>query len=133
DELVGHYRSTIAERAARPKPSVLDGARSFVTLAFADELAAEPELLKAYGERFGAADDATLAIYAPGWSAEELGERLRPALELAGLDGDDSPDLLAVAAGGGAGEEVALASSVHALFSRREPAAFARLPRADRA
>jgi glycosyltransferase involved in cell wall biosynthesis len=131
DDVVEQYDEVRAERAARPRQAALGGARRFAALAFAEELAAEPELLRGYGERFGAADDATLVIYAPGWSEEELGARLAPALELAGLDGEDGADLLAVAVDDPVAAEPALASGVSALFSRRQAAAFAGLPRVE--
>jgi hypothetical protein len=43
-------------------PVFLANALSFRTLAFAPELVARPELLRAYGECFTGADDATLII-----------------------------------------------------------------------
>jgi hypothetical protein len=71
--------------------------RGFATVAVADEVVADPSLLAAYAERFGADDDATLVIYADHGDAGELGERLAPALAEAGLAGDESPDMLALA------------------------------------
>jgi GT2 family glycosyltransferase/glycosyltransferase involved in cell wall biosynthesis len=134
DELVAHYRGVIAERAERPRPSDLEGARSFAALALADELVAAPELLREYGRRFSGDDDATLVIYAAGWSEADIAAKLGPVLETAGLDGDDSPDLLAIQGDGTAAHEGRLADGVHVLFSSREPALpFARLKRLDEA
>jgi glycosyltransferase involved in cell wall biosynthesis len=71
--------------------------RAFTTVALADEVVADPALLAAYGAVFGPGDDATLVIYAPDADAAELGERLGAALAEASLEGDDSPDMLALA------------------------------------
>lgn len=69
------------------------GPRHFVCLAYADELAADPDLLAAYGRAFGTRADATLliALRADGgdWPA------LSAAVETAGL-AESGPDLLAV-------------------------------------
>src|SRR5437763_1542271 len=52
--------------------------RSFVALAFADELLEHPELLADYGRAFGADDDATLAILAPGADGAQVAAALGP-------------------------------------------------------
>jgi FkbM family methyltransferase len=58
--------------------------RSFITLAWADELTANLELLSAYASVFGPRDDATLLI---------AGEGAVPLLTDLGLEGPDSPDI----------------------------------------
>ncbi len=76
----------------------------------------------------GAADDVSLVIYSPGADPGELEPRLLEAVSAAGLDQDDSADLLAMPLGAAADERL-LAAAVHALLSEREPAwAFAALP-----
>ena len=54
-------------------------------------------------------------IHAPGWSDAQVAERLVPALAV--LDGPAAPDAMALTA---ALDERALASSVHAVLTRRE-------------
>ena len=101
-------------------PPRLEGARSFAALAFADELAAAPEMLTAYGRCFTGADDATLVVAGEDFAA------LASALAAAGLDGEDGPDLLAVE------PSDALAAAVKAVYSRRPQAgALATVPRVD--
>jgi predicted O-methyltransferase YrrM len=90
-----------------------------VVLAFAEELALEPELLGEYGRRFSAADDATLVILGAGDSADEVAAALEPALAAAGLDGEAGPDLLAVPLTGDPRVEVYLRRRAHALLSSR--------------
>ncbi|HEY2600506.1 MAG TPA: glycosyltransferase [Thermoleophilaceae bacterium] len=97
----------------------LEGARGFVALAFGDELLASSELLAAWVGEFSGSDDATLAIYANGTPADELANRLASVLAAAGLDGDSGADLLLVQ--GGDGSEAAIAGSVDAVFTRRDP------------
>jgi hypothetical protein len=93
-------RALLAEAlAARPRrlpADPLTGARAFVTLAFAEELIAHPELLAAYGRTFDDQADATLAIDAstlvPATAERALGE----LVEQLGLDDDGTAHLLAV-------------------------------------
>src|SRR5262245_57135991 len=97
--------------------------RSFVVLAFADELLGNPELLAEYGRTFGADDDATLAIFAPDGDASEIAEAL-------GEQADVDADLLLLAVPADQDEEVAAA--VDCLYSRRLPTgAFRSLIRVD--
>ena len=78
DPLDPDLRSALQAVRQRPAPAPLPGAREFAVLAFADELVERPELLAAYGERFGGADDATLVIYAPGWDERAWPASCRP-------------------------------------------------------
>jgi hypothetical protein len=113
----------------RPPLAALDGARTFVGLAFADELVADPGLLAAWAEAFTGDDDATLAIYAPDGDLGAVHEALTGALERAGLAADDDRDLAAIVAPATAELEAALARNVHALCSRRSgPRGFGGLP-----
>jgi glycosyltransferase involved in cell wall biosynthesis len=122
--------TTSAPATAPAKPRI-DGARAFVTLADAAELAAQPELLAAYARTFTADDDATLVIRL-GSDPAEL-ERLAVAVADAGLEADDAADLLAVPGEGpGALSLAALAPSVDAVLSAALPEGpLAALPCAD--
>jgi hypothetical protein len=95
--------------------------RRFAAVAFADEVIADPELLRTWAEVFSAEDDATLVIHAPIGVANGLAE----AVAAAALS-DDGPDLLAVDA---LPETFAAATVV---FSRRTPSgSLAAAPRFD--
>ena len=86
-----------ARAALRPAPlGELNGARAFVGLAWADELALDPALLAAWADAFGADDDATLVIYAPGSDEGAVIDALAPALAAAGIGDDDERDLALV-------------------------------------
>ena len=118
------------DRGAARRACEIHDARTVGVLAFGDELAERPELLRAYGERFGPGDDVTLVIYSPGADAAQLEAGLIAAAAAAGLDGEDTADLLALPLGRAVNDESLLAASVDALLSGGEPAsAFAELPR----
>jgi len=110
-DLAGAERAAALERAAAR--AGLEDARRVAILAFADELIADPALLRAYGSVVSGADDATLVIVTADPDA------LVAAVGAAGLDGGDAADLLAV--------ETAPAG-VDAMLSRREQGG---LPRYD--
>ncbi len=97
----------------------IEGAGSFVALAFADELLASPDLLAAWGRAFDGSDDATLAIYTGDTPPEQIVAGLEQAVAEAGLDGDNAPDLVVVQ--GGSGVDVAVAGSTDAVLTSREP------------
>jgi glycosyltransferase involved in cell wall biosynthesis len=97
----------------------LDGARGHAVLSFADELVTDPSLLAAWSGTFTGADDITLVIYAPGWSAEDAGARLGAAVEAAGLGTEDAADLMAVATAATPALEAQLAGGCSAVLSRR--------------
>ena len=105
----------------RPRGERVEGARSFSTLAYADELLFDPQLLRAYGERITGADDATLVIYAPHADQGELEQRLLQVAAIAGLAGEGSADLLALPYPRLHPDEAALASSVDAVISLNPP------------
>jgi hypothetical protein len=106
-------RAATVEHAARRVG--LEGSRRIAVLAYADELISDPALLDAYGTTFGAGDDVTLVIVTDDVAP------LLDAVTAAGLEGDGSPDLLAVDAA---------PSGVDAVLSRRDDAA-ATVPRFD--
>jgi len=105
----------------RPRGERADGARAFATLAYADELLFDPQLLRAYGEHFSADDDATLLIYAPFADQAELEQRLLQSAAIAGLAGEGSADLLALPYAGRHPDEAPLAASVDAVLSLNPP------------
>ena len=100
---VGHEVGLIPDAGIPPRLPA--AARSVAILAFSDELVADPALLGAYGAAISGADDVTLVIVTPD------PEPLVRAVESAGLNGDGTPDMIAVS------EPPA---GVAAVFSRRE-------------
>jgi glycosyltransferase involved in cell wall biosynthesis len=108
----------------------IESARTVAVLAFADELVEQPELLRAYGERFGPDDDVTLVIYSPGADPGVLEPKLLAAAAAAGLDGEATADVLAMPLGRRVEDDRLLAASVDAALSERTPEwAFGALPR----
>jgi SAM-dependent methyltransferase len=105
----------------RPRGEPVAGARSFTTLAHADELLFDPQLLRAYGERFSAGDDATLVIYAPNVDQAELEQRLLQTAATVGMAGEGSADLLALPYPRRHPDEAALAGAVDAVLSLNPP------------
>jgi hypothetical protein len=99
----------------------LGGARRFTTLCFATDVLSEPSLLAAYGEHFSATDDATLLIYAPRTMPELAGAELSRLVEELGLDGPQSPDMIALPYPQKAPDEAALAAAVDAVLALRPP------------
>ncbi len=94
----------------------LDEAHAFVTLLEVAETLQDPKLLDGLAEHFGAQDDITLLLYAPGADPEGLVAALEPLLAASGLDGPSSPDILALTDSIGPG---AIAPHVHATLTRR--------------
>jgi hypothetical protein len=97
----------------------IEGARSFVALAFAEEVIAAPDLLAAWGSAFDGSEDATLAIHTGNTPVEQLVARLEGAVAEAGLSGDDAPDIVIVQ--GGEEIDTAVAGSTDAVLTAREP------------
>jgi Glycosyl transferase family 2/Glycosyl transferases group 1 len=115
----------------RPPAAALDGARAFVALALADELLAEPALLRTFADAFGPDDDATLAIATPDADVAAVHARLATALAQAGIAEDDERDLALTLAPAGGEAEIALARQAHALASNSPgPRALGGHPRA---
>jgi hypothetical protein len=130
DVAAGSLDAAGARIAREDRSALLGETRSFVTLAFADELAADPALLDAYAAVFGPEDDASLVIFGPDRSSDDVGAALGPVVDVLGLDDERCPDLLAV--GQPAALEQSIAAHVCALYTRRPPAgAFAGLPAFD--
>lgn len=87
---------TLTNRPRRASADPLAGARRFVTLAFADELLADPELLAAYARTFDGEADATLAIDASALTPASAAEALSGLVEQVGLGRDGTAHLIAV-------------------------------------
>jgi glycosyltransferase involved in cell wall biosynthesis len=101
----------------------LDGARAFVGLAWADELAADAAPLVAWAEAFDGDDDATLVIYAPSGDEAAVIDSLSPALADAGIGVDDERDLALVIGAATPEREAGLARGASVLVSRRSATA----------
>jgi Glycosyl transferase family 2/Glycosyl transferases group 1 len=111
-----------AEQRARLHASAataLDGARPFVAVADAEELTADPALLRAWAAAFAAGDDATLAIVTAEQDLHTVHARLAQALDAAGLGAGTEHDLALVLAPSGGPAETALAREAHAVLSAR--------------
>lgn len=99
---------------------------AFCTVAFVDEVTANPALLAAYAARFAGDEHATLLL------RDEAGHRttaarLRVALGAAGLDDASCPDMLLLAPGTPPDDELAARAGA-VLSERPAPAALAGLP-----
>jgi glycosyltransferase involved in cell wall biosynthesis len=116
---LAHTATALSQVVGAAAPHQIDGARSRAVVAFAGELADDPELLSAWARTFDGSDDITLVIYAPDWSADDAGLKLGPIVEQAGLDGDDGADLLALAIPATPQLEAQLAAGSCAVLSRR--------------
>jgi FkbM family methyltransferase len=68
-----------------------------LVMARLDEVLGSPDLLEAHAARTGPDDDVTLIIWEPG-DAGRLDALLVPLVARLGLDGDDGPDMLGLAA-----------------------------------
>lgn len=99
---------------------LLEGARSFVTLAYLDELITEPQLLGAYASVVREEHDATLAIVAVGHPDQRALRDVATAAARVGLDLAELPDVLLVTRGGPAAR-VELERRAHAVLTRRNP------------
>jgi hypothetical protein len=100
-----------------PTPPRIDATRARTTLAFADELAENPELLRSYAEAYGPEDDASLILWTPAASAADLLEQAETAIERTGLDGERLPDILLAPLPGSPAVDQALAARADALLS----------------
>ena len=96
-----------------------DPARRFLTLAYADELVLEPELLSRYVAVVGEGDRATLAIAAPGLGPDLAMSTVMSAADGAGVDFDALPDVVLVTDDTPAAQ-VQLERSANALLSHRD-------------
>jgi hypothetical protein len=112
-----------ARRGAAAAPPVqrepLEGTRGFATLAFADEIVADPALLSAYAERFSDDDDATLVIWAPDWTPDEAITRLSQAIASGPEGREVDADVLVEAGEQARHKRDALTERVDAVLTRR--------------
>jgi hypothetical protein len=109
-----------ALEASRARTALLDGVRRLPVLAWADELVEDASILTAWGRAFTAEDDATLVICSlPDVDPAPWVARLPAAVEAAGLDGPDAPDLLGVTVALEPPVQRLLAREACALLSRR--------------
>jgi glycosyltransferase involved in cell wall biosynthesis len=98
---------------------VLEGVRGFATVAFADELVADPSLLSAYAEHFSDDDDATLIVWAPNWTPDEAITRLSAAIEEASTGREVDADVLVEAGDEAEAKRDALSERADAVLTRR--------------
>ncbi|MFT4034765.1 MAG: hypothetical protein QM679_04220 [Patulibacter sp.] len=110
----------------------LSSARRFVTVALLDELRAAPEILAAYAQTFSDADDATLAVWAPGLRSDLTLTLAGECAAEAGLDPRTLPDILLMTDGHIAAMHAMLARRAQALLSSWPASgALAQLPAFD--
>src|SRR5262249_25045987 len=87
-------------------------------------------LLRAFAREIGPSDGVQLVVYAPDADPAELEARLGPAVAAAGLDGDDAPEIVAVAVPRRHEIEAELAARPRRLYARHDRrGAFHGLPR----
>lgn len=98
-------------------PTRLDPTRTNTTVAFADELAERPDLLRTYVETISPADDATLVLWSPALDGNGLLATAELALERAGIDGEKLPDILLAPLPGSPQTDALLAERATALLS----------------
>ncbi|MGN6189558.1 MAG: glycosyltransferase family 2 protein [Conexibacter sp.] len=110
---------TLAARPRRAAGDPLAGARRFVTLAYAEELLHDRELLEAYGSRFDGGADATLAIDASTLMPAAAGRALAALVTDLGLDVDGTAHLVAVLGPIEASARAQLPQRADALLTRR--------------
>lgn len=116
-EARGLLAQAFASRPRRARIEALTGARAFVTLAFAEELIADPSLLAAYARQFDGRADATLAIDASGLTPMAAERALSALVDELGLDDDRDAHLLAVLGPIDAAVRERLPASVDALLT----------------
>lgn len=105
---------------------------SIAVLAFADELCDDPSLLAAWAGALGGHERIALVIHPGRLGSGEVAARMRSAALAAGIDGDGTPQLVALTGPLHAGEEARLADRCDAVFTRRDvPEPFAGLAHVD--
>jgi Glycosyl transferase family 2 len=126
DPFNGAYRDQLEDLrwvvesvAAAKVPNVADGAPRFITLAYADELASEPQLLSRYVSVVAEEDPATLAIAAAGLSQDVALSTLMTAAAGAGVQLGELPDVLLIT-DDSPQAQVALERQANALLSHRD-------------
>lgn len=98
----------------------LQGARQFVTLAYADEIVADPEMLAAYASMINDEDDVTLAVEAVEMTDARAFAEVTEAARLVGLTIEQLPDVVLVTRGGPAAR-IELERRADAVLTRRTP------------
>jgi hypothetical protein len=93
-EAIGLALELMRRERAVPSPEL--DVRSFVVVADADEVLAEPELIAAYAAGFGDTDDATLVIHGAGRTVPALEQELVALLGRLDLADEQVPDMIAV-------------------------------------
>jgi hypothetical protein len=126
--------ASLVEQAVRgetePVPA-LEETRTFTVAGFADEIAERPELLADYTARFTPEDDATLVLWAPGYTDRAVLEMTEGAIGAAGIDPNRLPDILLLS---GQRSEAALAERASAVLGDWPAvSALGALPRLDAA
>jgi LPS sulfotransferase NodH len=104
-------------------------AAPFRSVAFLDELLADPDLLLEYSTAFAGRDDAELVVLAPQFAGAEdvLMRELQPVIEVSGLDRPDSAKVVVLTQPDAADQLAA-----HAVFGRvPRDGALAALPHVD--
>jgi precorrin-6B methylase 2 len=102
--------------------------RSFVTLAFAAELAEDPALLAAYTSVFDESDDATLVVYAPASEEAAVVDELIGAASSVGLDLRSCADMVVFAPAGDQDSANRLMHHCHAVLSNTTDGRFGQHP-----
>lgn len=99
-----------------PPPPEDSEPNTFVTVACAAEVVADPTLLTVYAQGFDANDNATLVLYAPDDGDGSLLERLVETIAALGMDGADAPMMIALTVPRAEGDD-ALLRQAHAVLS----------------
>jgi hypothetical protein len=107
------------ERFHAAPAAVLDGARAFVAVASAEEIARDPALLRAWAAAFAPQDDATLAIVTGAEDLHAIHAQLAQALDAAGLGEETEHDFALVLSVSRTPAETALAREGHAVLGSR--------------
>lgn len=94
-----------------------------VALAFADEMIGSPELLRPLARAIGADEGVTVVLYAPDADPDVLAAELGPVVADAGLDGDDSVELVALAVPGTDESMRSIRGQVDCVLTARRPSA----------
>jgi hypothetical protein len=96
-----------------------DQAQRVAVLAFADEVADRPGLLREFAGQFGPADRTSLLLAPPVASASDTVDRLRAAIAASGVAEDELPDLLLLGHAPQVTNDTAILAGVSAVLSER--------------
>jgi hypothetical protein len=106
--------------AALAVPHPLEGSRLFVTLADAEELIADDDMLRSYAEAMGGSELVTLAIDATRLEPDVAAQKLQALTERCGLGEREDIDLLAVVGARDAAQRHRMVSGSRARYRRSE-------------